>query len=223
MAIMMGSPFMWRPWGEFHDAVVTGRRAFDQRHGESFFEYLGRRPQDAAVFNAAMTSGMSGELAAILTAYNFSGCNRIVDVGGGHGTFLRGVLERYPHVTGVLCDVPPVVAEASARLGATPARCEFVGVDMFQSVPAGGDAYILRSIIHDWSDAEDTQILRNCRRGELSKVRTISGNGQPIAGSSCIVVSKNFGAGKAVKFIITASISKRAVIKGTFVAYGWAG
>ena len=86
-------------------------------------------------------------------------------MGGGQGALLRGILERYPQATGVLFDLPSVVADArELRESAAAARCELVGGDMFQSVPAGGDAYILRVIIHDWSDAEAIQILRNCRR-----------------------------------------------------------
>ena len=166
MAILMGSPFVWRPWGELSEAVVTGKPAFDQVYGESFFEYLGRRPQDASVFNEAMSSATSGQLLAILEAYDFSGFGKIVDVGGGQGALLRGILERYPDATGVLCDAPSVVAEASEIRGTEVAdRCDFFGADFFQSVPMGVDAYLLKAIVHDWSDTEATKILRNCRQG----------------------------------------------------------
>jgi hypothetical protein len=144
---------------------VTGEPVFDRVYGESFFEYLGRRPDEAAQFNAAMTSSSTRSLPALLAAYDFSDCSRIVDVGGGQGTTLRGILEQYPQVTGVLFDLPSVVAEADRlRAPGLADRCEFVGGDMFQSVPAGGDAYFLRLIIHDWSDPEAIQILRNCRQ-----------------------------------------------------------
>jgi O-methyltransferase domain/Dimerisation domain len=164
-AIFMGSPFIWGPWGALDDAVVTDKPAFDQVYGEPFFTYLGHTPQDAAVFHTAMTSGSSSTLPAILQAYDFSDCTTIVDVGGGHGALLRGILERYPQATGVLFDLLPVVAEAQElKASAVAARCTFVGGDMFRSLPPGGDIYILRAILHDWSDADAIQILRNCRQ-----------------------------------------------------------
>ena len=128
------------------------------------------------MFDTAMTGGTRGDLPAILAAYDFSGFGKIVDVGGGQGALLRGILERYPHATGVLCDVPSVVAEASEISGTAVAeRCEYVGADIFQSVPHGADAYILKAIVHDWSDAQALQILRNCRQAirEAGKILLI--------------------------------------------------
>jgi O-methyltransferase domain/Dimerisation domain len=164
-AILMGEPMVWQAWGAFEEAILTGEPAFDRVFGEPFFAYCDQRPNEAALFNAGMTSLSSRHIPAIVAAYDFSGCTRIIDVAGGHGALLRGILERYPHATGVLCDVPSVVAGAfELKDSAVAARCEFVGVDMFEAVPTGGDTYLLKMIIHDWSDAEAIQILRNCRR-----------------------------------------------------------
>ena len=114
---------------------------------------------------AALNTSTSSQLADILEAYDFAGITRIVDVGGGQGALLRGILERYLGARGVLCEMPSVAAEArDLRGSAVEARCEFAGGDMFQSVPLGGQVYILKRIIHDWSDAEAIQILRNCRQ-----------------------------------------------------------
>lgn len=165
VAVCMASPAVWRPWGHLYESIVTGKPAFDHVYGESFFEFLSHNPEPAGVFNAAMTSISSGDLPAILQAYDFSGFQKIVDVGGGEGILLRGILEHYPRATGVLFDLPPVVAEARDQCDSTfDGRYELAGGDMFESVPAGGDCYILKSILHDWSDAEAIQILRNCRR-----------------------------------------------------------
>ena len=113
-----------------------------------------------------MSSATRGQLLAILEAYDFSGLGKIVDVGGGQRALLRGILERYPDATGVLCDAPSVVDEASEIRGTAVAdRCDFFGADFFQSVPMGADAYLLKSIVHDWSDTEAIKILRNCRQG----------------------------------------------------------
>ena len=162
-ALLMGAPFIWRPWGELYETTVSGQPAFDRVYGEPFFAYLGHSPEDAAVFNELMTSTTS--LPATLSAFDFSGFTKVVDVGGGQGTLLRGVLERYPHATGVLFDLPSVVADAhELKDPAVSARCEIVGGDMFEALPPGGDVYVLKRIVHDWSDAEAIKILRNCRQ-----------------------------------------------------------
>jgi hypothetical protein len=164
-ALGLGWSVNWRPWGELEQTILTGKPAFNQVHGLPFFDYFEQRPDEAAVFNAVMTSLTSVDVRAILAAYDFSGFAKIVDIGGGHGVLLRGILERYPQAQGVLCDLPSVLANAyQIRNTALETRCELVGVDMFQSVPSGGDIYMLKSILHDWDDAEAVQILRNCRQ-----------------------------------------------------------
>lgn len=164
-ALSIGWSVNWRPWGELEKSILTGKPAFDQVHGIPFFEYFGQHPDDGAVFNAAMTSLSSVDLRAILAAYDFAEFGIVVDVGGGNGALLRGILERYPQVQGVLCDLPSVVANAyQIRNTAVESRCKLVSVDMFQSIPAGGDVYILKQILHDWNDDEVIQILRNCRQ-----------------------------------------------------------
>jgi O-methyltransferase domain/Dimerisation domain len=165
LAVMYGEPFFWRAWGDLYDTIKTGKPGFEHAHGIGFFEYLAQHADDAAIFNAGMTSASSFDVPGILNAYDFSVFNRIVDVAGGHGALLRGILETCPNVKGVLCDLPSVTAGASEIIQSGVAnRCEVVGTNMFQSVPAGGDAYILKRILHDWSDAESARILRNCRR-----------------------------------------------------------
>jgi 2-polyprenyl-3-methyl-5-hydroxy-6-metoxy-1,4-benzoquinol methylase len=111
-----------------------------------------------------MTSVSSLQLAEVLEAYDFSRFERIVDVGGGQGLLLHGILSACPRVRGVLADQPFVVADAAAlRDGAVADRCEIAGIDFFQSVPEGGDAYIAKSVIHDWNDDDAVRILKNCR------------------------------------------------------------
>jgi hypothetical protein len=166
---MYGEHFFWDAWGALHDTVKSGEPAFERVHGERFFDYLGHHTNEAAVFNDGMTSASKFDLLAILDAYDFSPFKRIVDVAGGHGALLRGILERCPHATGVLCDLPSVIAGATAITESRVAsRAELVEADMFQSVPSGGDAYILKRILHDWSDADATRILRSCRRAIAS-------------------------------------------------------
>ena len=163
-AMMLGAHFVWKPSGALQETVRTGQPSFERVYGAPFFEYLAEHPDDSAVFNAAMSSS-PGYLAAIVGAYDFSKFERIVDVGGGHGLLLAGILAANPRLHGVLYDLPGVVAGSSA-LGQQPIsqRYEIIGGDFFKGVPAGADAYMLKGIIHDWNDEAALKILKNCRR-----------------------------------------------------------
>jgi O-methyltransferase domain len=144
---------------------MTGRPAFDRVHGAAIADYLLAHPDQAEIVNAAMTALSSNELAEILAAFDFSRFARIVDVGGGHGMLLHGILSANPRLRGVLADQPSVVASATAlRTGPVADRCEIVGIDFFQAVPEGADAYIAKSVIHDWNDSDAIKILKNCWR-----------------------------------------------------------
>jgi SAM-dependent methyltransferase len=163
-AMMLGARFVWKPCGELHETVRTGRPAFELVYHTPLFGYLAEHSDDAAVFNAAMSS-LPVYVAAIVEAYDFSKFERLIDVGGGHGALLLGILSANPHLRGVLHDLPAVVAGALAvRRGAVADRCEIVGGDFFEGVPAGADAYLLSGVIHDWDDEAAVKILRNCRR-----------------------------------------------------------
>lgn len=162
LAVMYGEPYIWNAWGDLFETVKTGTSHFERRHGGSLFDYLAVHPDAAAAFDAGMTSSTRVEIPTILEVYDFSRFTKIVDVGGGHGALLRAILERFPDTSGVLFDRPPVIA--AARALATP-RCELIEGDMFASVPAGGDAYMMKRILHDWNDDQAVRILRHCRRG----------------------------------------------------------
>jgi len=164
-ALMLGAHFVWRPLGDLYESVQTGTPGFRRLYGERFFEWAKTHPDDGAVFNAAMTSGSAQRLPAILAAFDFSRFERIIDVGGGHGALLAGILAASPKTRGVLYDLPNVVSGAEAlRVPDIAGRCAIVGGDFFESVPAGGDAYILSRVIHDWDDDAALKILGNCRR-----------------------------------------------------------
>ncbi len=156
----------WQAWGQLLHSVRTGEIGFDHYHGMGLFDYLGAHPENAASFNRAMTSNTALSGTAITRAYDFSGVRRLVDVGGGHGLLLATILQAHPTMRGVLFDLPEVIAGAQAVLEAAGVanRCEVVGGDFFSAVSPGGDAYILRQIIHDWDDAQATAILANVRR-----------------------------------------------------------
>lgn len=161
-----GHESTWRPWGELRYSVRTGQPAFDQVFGMPVFEYFAKTPEAAAVFDAAMTSISTFESKAVVEAYDFSGIGTLVDVAGGHGLLIATILKANRKMRGILFDLPHVTAGALALLRShgVADRCGIASGDFFGAVPEGGDAIILKHIIHDWDDERAVQILRNCHR-----------------------------------------------------------
>jgi SAM-dependent methyltransferase len=166
MARMLLDRAEWASWGDLLHSVRTGETAFRHVHGLDLFAYLAAHPDDAARFDAAMTSNVARAGDALVKAYDFAGIERLVDVGGGHGFLLATVLRAHPTMQGVLFDRPEVVAGAAATLAGAGVgqRCEIVGGDFFADALPGGDAHVLRQVVHDWDDARATALLANCRR-----------------------------------------------------------
>lgn len=162
--LMLFSPAEWEAWGQLLHTVRTGETAFDHVHAMGRFQYLTEHPDEAAIFDRAMTSNTALSGRAVLASYDFSGIERIVDVGGGHGLLIATILRAYPTMRGILFDRPEVVQGAPPLLEAARVadRCDVRSGDFFEHVPEGGDAYLLRQIIHDWNDRAATHILRNC-------------------------------------------------------------
>jgi len=156
----------WRPWGHLLHSVRTGETAFDHVHGASLFDYLARHPEEASLFNSVMAGNSPAHAQLVATSYDFSGMNQVVDVAGGRGRLLTTILERNPHLRGILFDLPHVIKDARHLINdaGVADRCAFVGGNFFEAVPKGGDAYILRNIVHDWGDDQAVAILTSCRR-----------------------------------------------------------
>jgi hypothetical protein len=167
MALFQSRSFHSQAWFELSHAVRTGQAGFDKAFGQPVFNWFAENPAEWEVFNRAMTSFASSVARAVAAAYDFSRFARIADVGGGHGALLATVLAHAPEARGIVFDLPHVVAGARPVLeqAGLAARCEALGGDFFQAVPAGCDAYLMKSIIHDWSDEKAIQILRNCAAG----------------------------------------------------------
>ncbi|ALD19918.1 methyltransferase [Hymenobacter sp. DG25A] len=165
-ATMITTDWQFQTWAQLPYSVRTGKPAFDEVHGMTSFDYFWSNDQAGKVFNDAMTSNSAHASAAVVEAYDFSPFARLVDVGGGHGILLASILKKYPQLRGVLYDVPAVAEAAQTLLEAhgVADRCERQSGDFFQSVPSGGDAYIMKHIIHDWNDAQCVAILQNCRQ-----------------------------------------------------------
>ena len=153
-------------WGNLMHSVKTGEIAFDSFFGMDIWKYFAQNPEDAAVFNDSMSGMTAAVNEAITSLYDFSRFNKVVDVGGGHGGLITSILQQNPEVKGVLFDAPEVVKGARPKLeqAGVADRCETVAGDFFKSVPEGGNAYVMKWIIHDWEDEKALTILKNCRR-----------------------------------------------------------
>lgn len=164
-AIVHGSEWYNRAWAHLLYSVERNEPAFNLACGQSLFTYMEQHPEAASDFNNSMTALSRFEAAGVCTAYDFSAFKTVVDVGGGQGRLLTDILAAYPALSGILFDQPSVVDAARPGLAstATGARCQVVGGDFFRGVPAGGDVYLLKHIIHDWDDERSAVILRNCR------------------------------------------------------------
>jgi hypothetical protein len=178
-AIMGWREWCARGWAHLEYCVRTGKQALDQIYGAPVFKYFEQNPEEAQIFNGAMTSLSAIDSPAVAEAYSFDQIRSLVDVGGGHGLLLATILARNPHLTGTLYDEPHVIEGArSGPLKPVMERCALVSGDMFSSVPAGADAYIMKHIIHDWPDDLCLKILKACRSavnsgGKLLVVDTV--------------------------------------------------
>jgi hypothetical protein len=164
-AEFVGQGYHWDTWGHLMDSVRSGKDAFADLYGTDVWTYRSTRPEISAVFDAFMATNTETVIDAVVSAYDFSGTQVVVDVGGGTGTLLGAVLEANPQASGVLFEQPVVIKLAIEDNAAAPwaARCQFVEGSMFESVPPGGDVYLLKSIVHDWPDADAVRILTRCR------------------------------------------------------------
>jgi O-methyltransferase domain/Dimerisation domain len=165
-----------RPWSELLRSVKTGESGIKLALGMTNpFEYLSEHPEEAKIFDGAMTEFSRTYAPAIAEAYDFGRFRKIVDAGGGHAMLLTSILQRYPGPRGVVFDLPHVVKGAEATIAAAGLgdRCETMAGDLFESVPAGADAYLMRSIIHGFSKERASLILKNIRRAIAPEGRLV--------------------------------------------------
>jgi hypothetical protein len=167
LARWYGVPLILRGWEELLHSVKTGETGVKQALGVTdSFAYMSEHPEQAQIFHACMTEISRKNMPGIVGAYDFGRFRKIVDVGGSHGLLLAAILRRYPGPHGVVFDLPRVVEGTQRAIAADglTERCEAVGGNFFESVPAGADAYVLKQVIHDWDDAPAVAILRNVRQ-----------------------------------------------------------
>lgn len=169
-----------RTWEEIFYSLETGKPAFEKTWGMPIFDYFAQHPEAASLFSEAMVGFHGSEPPTVAEAYDFSGMQTVVDVGGATGNMLAALLSRHPGLRGVLYDMPHVVRDAPALLKSrgVESRVAIESGSFFERVPAGGDAYVLSHIIHDWSEEQCLTILGHCRRaigpdGRLLIVETV--------------------------------------------------
>ena len=165
----------WSIWGNLLHSVMTGENSTKLITGIEAFDRLEADPEAAAVFNRAMVELTRLDSATVVRAYDFSAMKRIVDVGGGYGELLAAILRANPAARGVLFDRPHAIENGRRNLAtaAVADRCEFVAGDFFDSIPGGADAYVLKSVIHDWDDERSKVILQNCGRAMHEHARLL--------------------------------------------------
>jgi O-methyltransferase domain len=146
--------------------VQSGRPSFERAIGLDPFAEFAQNDEASRNFNRAMSEGTLREAPGIIATYDFAQFSTLVDVGGGDGALLGSILAATPGLQGILFDTGPGQAESAERLRGMGVddRCEVVEGDFFDTVPAGADAYIMKSVIHDWDDEKCVTILSNCRR-----------------------------------------------------------
>ncbi|NTU84559.1 MAG: methyltransferase, partial [Chloroflexales bacterium] len=165
VAILAGEA--WYPaWGSLLHTLETGEIAFDHAFGRGFFAHLGLNPEIKTRFHNYMAARTAQVVGEIVRAYDLTPFRMAVDVGGGNGTLIAAMLVAHPQLRGVVFDSPQVIEETHSAIRARglAGRCHAVTGNFFETVPAGGDLYILSQILHDWTDEQCVQILSNCRR-----------------------------------------------------------
>lgn len=164
--LTFGGPTMVKAFEGIMHSLETGKTGFEAEFGMPVFDYFAQHHDEASMFSESMVGFHGGETPAVAAAYDFSGFGTIVDVGGATGNMLAAILNQHAGPRGILFDMPHVVANAPALLETNDIadRVTIENGSFFESVPAGGDAYILSHIIHDWNEEQCLTILGNVRK-----------------------------------------------------------
>lgn len=177
MALLAGAPFAWRIWGRLDEAVRSGTHVFRDTYGKELFAHLHEdEPELGELFGRAMAKNGEATAAAVTRALDLAETATVADIGGGHGTLLKAVLETRPAVQGVLFDLPEVTARAHPELagpGSLADRCRIVSGDCHQDVPVTADVYVLKGVLHMWNDDTAVEVLRRIGRHAPAGARIV--------------------------------------------------
>lgn len=166
-ARMLGMPVLWNGFTQLDVPARTGKPALDWA---GLVRYFSEHPEEASLFNQAMVAKSGTVIPAVIDSYDFSRFKTIADIGGGRGHLLRAILERVPSASGVLFELPHVVADAQQ---AASSRLRMVPGDFFADALPAADAYVLMEVLHDWADAEAQKILQAVRRAAPANARLL--------------------------------------------------
>lgn len=176
IVLWASAPWTWEAWPRLDEAVRTGKAVFPDIYGQEFFAYLSETdPESAKVFNRAMTQSSQITSALVANVLDLSGVDTVVDVGGGQGHLISTLLRRHPNAKGILYDLEKVVSGALPELtdgGALSDRCEVVGGDCRESLPAGADLYVFKNVL-EWDDESSLAALRNARQAGRPGARVV--------------------------------------------------
>jgi hypothetical protein len=175
MMAWIADPFHFNVAANLLHSVRTGQPTVEHVTGKKAFDYFASDELEFRRFHLAMTNMSARAIGAALEVYDFSPFSTIVDVGGGHGFAICSILQKHPHMQGVLFDMKDIVSGANDHIRefGLEDRCRTAAGDFFQAVPEGGDVYFMKHILHDWTDEQATVILRNCRRALGSKGKVV--------------------------------------------------
>ena len=155
----------WPAWAAFAQCVTGEQTAFAAAFGMTPWDYRRDHPRLGATFNTWLAAETHANCASVVAALDVAHIARVADIGGGNGGLLRALLQAHPHLTGVLFDQPHVIGQAAETFGEElrNGRLQFAGGDFFAQIPVQAELYLLKSVLHDWDDADAARILRNCR------------------------------------------------------------
>jgi hypothetical protein len=156
----------WRCWSDLLGTVRAGGGGAERTLGMSLFDFYAAHPEESRIHDQSMRATSAAQAAALVGAFDFSQAGVLIDVGGGTGELLAAVLEANSLLRGILFDLPHVVAHAQSVFTDSGVidRAQTMGGSFFESIPSGGNTYLMKTVIHDWDDARATAILANCRR-----------------------------------------------------------
>ncbi len=182
----VGSMPQWAPWANLDHSVRTGEAAFEKTHGVDLYTYLSTHPEHAAIYDAGVDRFTQEQARKLAEDEAFEETRWVVDVGGGRGSVLVALLERWTHLRGTLFDLPHVVTAPDSRLGEGGdlfERCELRPGDMQQDVPEGADCYVIKHVLHNWDDDTCVRLLSRCERAMAPGGRVLVVEGIVLAGN----------------------------------------
>ncbi len=174
-ALSYGEPWWWNSWGSLLYSVQTGETAFEHVYGQGLFDYLDGHAEAADIFHANMRAMTDEEAQGVATAYDFSDTHLLIDIGSGQGALVKAILMNRPSMRAILFDLPQVMESTWSliQFAGLADRCVLEGGSFFESIPAGGDTYTLKDVIHDWDDKHALAILRNCHQAMAPYARLL--------------------------------------------------